>query len=300
MYIRRLHVSSFGTLIDRDIGLSPGLNVLSGPNESGKTSAAMFIKFLFYGMPAVRTGVGEREKYVNWKTAEASGFAEIVCGDGGEYRIERALTDTSRGDGKAQFRETVRVTDLRTGTPVNCHPSPGEYFFGVPEQVFVNTAFVRQLTGVKPESEPLSRSVENIVCAADEGVNVKKALENIDKARIALLHKNRTGGRIVELEEERERLRSVMEEDCANSGETIKTEAALDELSRRLANTEAQAAEFDALFEALDFISKKRKLDAADRTEEELSRVGAELEREKQCYKRGEKIFFKKSEKKNA
>ena len=46
MYIKKMHIISFGTLTDRDIELSPGLNVIEGPNESGKTSAAMFIKFL--------------------------------------------------------------------------------------------------------------------------------------------------------------------------------------------------------------------------------------------------------------
>ena len=282
MTVKKIHISSFGTLTDVDIDPSEGLNVISGRNESGKTSVAMFIKFMLYGMPPARGGgVGERQKYVNWKTGEASGFLVVRTDDGREFRIERTLSDTARGGGKGQYRETVSLVNAVDGVPVYLSGSVGEYLLGVPEQVFVNTAFVRQATGVRPESEPLSRSVENMVTSADERVNVKKALEELDRARIDLLHKNRNGGMIKDLEEKRRSLRETVDEDRENSEETVRTEAALDEIRRKLTVAEENSKGFEGLFAALDVLSKKRKLDAAKKTAEDLALAEGKLEKER-------------------
>ncbi|MBR3640124.1 MAG: AAA family ATPase, partial [Clostridia bacterium] len=281
MYVKEIHVRSFGTLTDFDAVPSRGLNVISGPNESGKTSIAMFIKFMLYGMPSTRGPAAiERKKYVNWKTAEASGTLDVVTDSGDEYRIERTLADTSRG-GKGTFKETVTLVREPGGVPVNVTGSVGEYLLGVPEAVFVNTAFVRQATGVKPEAEPLSRSVENMVTAADEKVNVKKALEELDRARVALLHKNKTGGMIKELEEERFILRERVESDKSNSDETVKVEASLDETRKKLSSAEENAKNYDELFSSLKVISDKRKLDAVAKAASDLEKTEKQLEKEK-------------------
>ena len=281
MYIKEIRISSFGTLTDFAVSPSRGLNVISGPNESGKTSIAMFIKFMLYGLPASRGSAAvERRKYVNWKTGEASGTLVVVTEKGEQYRIERTLADTSRGGGKT-FKENVSLIKEPDGIPVNFQGSVGEYLLGVPEQVFVNTAFVRQTAGVKPEAEPLSRSVENMVTAADDSVNVKKALEELDRARVVLLHKNKNGGMIKELEDERYVLRENVEKDKNNSEETVRTEASLDEIRKKLAVAEENAKEFDDLFSALGVISKKRKLDAVAKTARDLEETEKKLEKEK-------------------
>ncbi len=283
MYVKEIHVRSFGTLTDFDATPSRGLNVISGPNESGKTSIAMFIKFMLYGMPATRgPAATERKKYVNWRTGEASGTLVAVTDSGEEYRIERTLTDTSR-TGKGTFKETVSLIKEPGGVPVNFTGSVGEYLLGVPETVFVNTAFVRQATGVKPEAEPLSRSVENMVTAADDKVNVKKALEELDKARIALLHKNKTGGMIKELEAERFSLREKVENDKSNSDETVRVEAALDEIRKKLSAAEENAEYFDGLFSSLKVISDKRKLDAVAKTASDIEKTEKQLEKERKA-----------------
>lgn len=44
MRIRRISIASFGRIRDRDIGVSDGLTVIHGPNESGKTTVMEFIR----------------------------------------------------------------------------------------------------------------------------------------------------------------------------------------------------------------------------------------------------------------
>ena len=50
MRIRGIHVEGFGGLGPLDLTLSPGLNVILGPNEAGKTCLMEFVRALLFGM----------------------------------------------------------------------------------------------------------------------------------------------------------------------------------------------------------------------------------------------------------
>ena len=44
IYLQRAHMTAFGRFIDRTLGpFKPGLNVVYGPNEAGKTTARAFV-----------------------------------------------------------------------------------------------------------------------------------------------------------------------------------------------------------------------------------------------------------------
>ena len=47
MVIRRLKIKNFGKIRDKDMELSPGINVLYGENESGKTTTHTYIRSMF-------------------------------------------------------------------------------------------------------------------------------------------------------------------------------------------------------------------------------------------------------------
>lgn len=291
MYIKHLHITSFGALTNRDVPLSRGLNVIEGPNESGKTAAVMFIKFIFYGLSGAKgSAVTERQKYINWKTGAAAGYAICELDDGRVVKIERILSLSQSADGKARYRESVKTTDAETNMPVSL-PSPiGEHLLGVPESVFVNTAFVRQQFGIKPDASLIGQSVENIICAADENISVKKALDEIDKARIQLLYKNKNGGLIYELLNKKDALIREAEENREISGETIRTEAALTELQPMKESALKRKEQLDETFDALEIIVAKRKLDAARKLDEEIRRTRDEIEEETSSAVNGEFI----------
>jgi len=53
MWLTRLRLGKFGAFQDWPLeGLTPGLNLLYGPNESGKTTLMMFLRAMFFGFPA--------------------------------------------------------------------------------------------------------------------------------------------------------------------------------------------------------------------------------------------------------
>lgn len=47
--IIRMQLIGFGKFRDRTIELSPGLNLLEGPNEAGKSTIQAFLTGMFYG-----------------------------------------------------------------------------------------------------------------------------------------------------------------------------------------------------------------------------------------------------------
>ncbi|MBQ5886393.1 MAG: AAA family ATPase, partial [Clostridia bacterium] len=181
MYIKHLKIEAFGVLRDREVELSDGLNIIEGANESGKSALAMFIKFMLYGLSGKTTGgeLSERRRYVNWETGTAAG-SMTVSGEEGEFRIERHLSASMSDDGSRQretVRETVRIIDTALGTPVHRGEVPGDVIFHVPEAIFMNTVFVRQIDGTRPSGESILSSIENLLFTANENVSTKKAME---------------------------------------------------------------------------------------------------------------------------
>lgn len=237
MIIEKIHIDYFGNLTDRTFELSPGTNIVSGNNESGKSTLAAFIKFIFYGLSSKSKDgeLSEKDRYINWKDGSAAG--SIVISTANEkYRIERAMIVSAQksknGETKKSYREAVQVVDLSCNAPIKITKSPGEYFFGVDEDVYKKTTFVSQPGGTKIDADKLSDTIENILFSASEDVNIDKALKKLDAARVHLLHKSESGGQIFELEEKCAELEEKLEKAKEIGSEILEAEASLADAKR--------------------------------------------------------------------
>lgn len=254
MYIEKINITNFGRMHDREITFSPGVNVIEGENESGKTTIASFIVFILYGL---KSSLG-RTRYISWGASSVSGSL-IAVTDGGRILIER----TAVVGAKDAIREAVRMTDIETGLELHRGKCPGEAIFGVPEDVFTSTAFVRQLSGGRFDGEKMSAAAENLLFSADEAVNTEKAAEKIDMMRRQLLHKNGKGGSIYEKETAIASLNMRLENAKRSSGELINVEAAIADLTekREVAVTRREAARLKAHnFETLENLRRFDRL----------------------------------------
>ena len=65
MVIRRLKIKNFSKIRDKDMELSPGINVLYGENESGKTTTHTFIRSMFYGVRRLRGKASQNDTYTH-------------------------------------------------------------------------------------------------------------------------------------------------------------------------------------------------------------------------------------------
>ena len=116
MKIKKINIVSFGTLRDFSCELADGLNIISGANESGKSTILSFIRFVLYGLPSRRSeeGLLEHDRALSWADGCAEGSIEIEC-DKGSYRIERRGI---RADNRDGYSEKCQIIDLETGSAV--------------------------------------------------------------------------------------------------------------------------------------------------------------------------------------
>lgn len=70
MVIRRLKIKNFGKIRDKNMELSPGINVLYGENESGKTTTHTFIRSMFYGVRRLRGKASQNDTYTKYEPWE--------------------------------------------------------------------------------------------------------------------------------------------------------------------------------------------------------------------------------------
>lgn len=276
MILKSLHIISFGGLRDCHIALERGLNVISGANESGKSSAAMFIKFIFYGLSGKNTRAlpSERKRYVNRETGQAAGYITAVTESGDEYRLERVLITSDN----AAPRERVRIINQRTGECITGQ-NPGEYFFGMPEEVFVDTCFISQSASIRPSigTSDTKGAVENLLTSANENVDIKKAVEKLNETRRSLSHKNKTGGEIKEMRERRAALAAELEASRKKSAQIMSITTSLEDVTRRLESFEESRAKYEGIFAALDKINYRRKLDSVDESKKSIESLEREI-----------------------
>lgn len=185
MYIESLQITSFGSLSGFSLDLEDGINVIKGNNEAGKSTVAEFIRYVFYGF----SSKADRERHQSFTSEVTSGSVILRDGDK-RYRIERRTAGT---------KDSCYIYDLDNGSACFEGRVPGEVFFGVPVGLFVGTAYVGQAGGSRIDGKSTSELLDNLLFAADEGVNVKKSLKKLDEGRVGLLHKNKKGGQIFEL-----------------------------------------------------------------------------------------------------
>lgn len=92
MYISKAYVRAFGCLANRQFSFEPGMNILAGPNESGKTTLAVFIRMMLFGMERGRGRGAAHDVYTRYmpsgRPAEYGGWIRFVCG-GRRFHLER-------------------------------------------------------------------------------------------------------------------------------------------------------------------------------------------------------------------
>ena len=229
MIIKNITVREFGPLENFSCDLAPGMNVIEGANESGKSSLIGFVRFILYGLPSRRgeDSAADRDRALSWKSTAADGSMTVQCGEG-EFRIERRATLGSREN----CIDRVKMIDLATGTEVHKGEVPGKVLLGVPQSVFDSTACVRQLDVGALDGAGIGEAIENMLFSADATVSVKNALTKLGAARRSL--KNQRGeGKLTALERRRDELSSRL----------ARAEAA----TRNIREAEAQAEKCRAL-----------------------------------------------------
>ncbi len=221
--IEKAEITSFGCISNKTFTPSAGMNRIKAPNESGKSTYAAFIKFIFYGFGTSKKEImdSDRKLYLPWDTSCASGAAEILADDV-RYRIERKFAPS--------MREEVSVINVATGKTVFEGLCPGEVFFGVNVETAEKTFIFDQYCSLTARDSQLFDSIRNIIFSGDESGSNEHAIKRLKDAKKEL--KNSRGNGIIEdLENEFEKYKSLY-------GESMDKMAKLNEINASIISFE--------------------------------------------------------------
>lgn len=199
MRIIKLDIREFGGITDKTLDLANGLNIIYGENESGKSTIALFIRFMLYGLPKKSNKNTDRERSVSWRGGRAEGSMLVECGSV-LYRIERSAVVSG-----TRVNETLSFVNLGTGEALS--GEPGQVFFGVPAEIYESSSSVSQMNVTHVNGEKAVSAIENMLVSSDEDINVSRVLTAMDKVRKDYRLNRGEGGVISDTSHEISRLR---------------------------------------------------------------------------------------------
>ena len=174
----------FGKFKNCSLQFQPGLHVLYGENEAGKSTLQLFLKAMLYGAAARKKtdeALKERERMIPWGEKSAEGILRLRF-DGREAEIRRRFGKTASGD-------KTEILDLHTGEALEGFPTDaiGEKLFGVEASVFEKTFWIRQ-DGVifAGKDQDLNRRLMNLYASGDEEISADHALAALEKQKRAI------------------------------------------------------------------------------------------------------------------
>jgi len=210
MWIERIRIDKFGGLRGFEAELTPGLTVLLGGNESGKTTLCAFVRAMLYGMNGKSASVlqNERKKYMPW--------GETAMGGSLRLRKGRECYEIVRVFGQTKKSDTCRVVNVETGEvlQVPAGKEPGEMLLGVEESVFADTLFVSFRGGKVIGGAELSARMRNRVETGSEETDLARVQERLVGARNAIMPRIREKGALAQVRRELdEARRQLLKED---------------------------------------------------------------------------------------
>ena len=200
--------ATFGKLENQTLSLQPCLNVISAPNEWGKTTWCTFLVTMLYGLDTrektTKTALAIKERYAPWSGSPMSGRIDL-CWEGRDITIERWTKGrTPLGEFRAyETASGLPVTELNA---FNC----GEVLLGVERSVFTRAGFLRLSDLPVTQDESLRRRLNALVTTGDESGAADELAQKLKDLKNKCRY-NRSG-LIPQAESQREELQNKLTE----------------------------------------------------------------------------------------
>lgn len=210
MRINKL-TASFGKLNGDTLELKDGLNVISAPNESGKSTWCAFIRSMLYGIDSAeraKTGhLPDKQRYAPWSGAPMQGEMEVSVGDKNiTLSRDTKIKNAPMREFSAVYTGTNIPVEGMTGT------NAGEMLTGASKDVFSRSAFVAQGKISVDGNADLEKRITAIVSSGDEDCSFAEADDQLRAWQRKRRYNRR--GKLSELEHEmaeREQLLSELQ-----------------------------------------------------------------------------------------
>ncbi len=182
MLIKKLKIHYFGRFTNKEVELKPGINLIYGDNEAGKSTIHTFIKGMLFGIERMRgRAAASKEdlytRYLPWDYPGAYGGSMDVEIEGREYQLKRSFHASDK---------SFSVIDLLTGREVPLKEGMiSELIPGLSEATFKNTISIEQLkarTDIELATQ-VRNYIANLSVARSQEVNVAKAINQLNDQR---------------------------------------------------------------------------------------------------------------------
>ena len=196
--------ATFGKLQGERLNLEPGLNVITAPNEGGKSTWCAFLKAMFYGIDTRdrdRKGhLADKNRYQPWSGAPMEGEITLEW-QGQDITIRRGPR------GNVPFGSFSAVyTGTEEPVPGLTADTCGQMLLGVGREVYERSAFIGQSGTLAIRSAPeLEARIAALVSSGDEDVSYSQVERQL-KEWLNRRKVNKSVGRIPQLEEEQAEL----------------------------------------------------------------------------------------------
>ena len=202
MKIEKLEIRNFGKMQNRTLEFSDGIQLISGENESGKSTVHTFIRSMLFGMTRGRGRAAKNE---------------MVLESGGKrFRLTRNF---------GRQNANAKLVCLTDGEVLSVEDGDLSMLLGgVSEIVYDNTASIGQLKGRTEEglADELRNYMANYQGSSDGELDVAAALDLLKQKRKRLeQEQKKTLAGLEKRKEELETKISVFTEECRQSEENL-------------------------------------------------------------------------------
>ena len=182
--------ATFGKLEHATLELKPGLNVITAPNEWGKSTWCAFLVAMLYGLDTraktTKTALADKERYAPWSGSPMAGRIDLNW-EGRDITIERR-TKRRIPLGEFQAYETASGLPVPELTAANC----GATLLGVEQSVFRRAGFIRHADLPVTQDEALRRRLNALVTTGDDSAAADRLAADLRDLKNRCRY-NRTG-----------------------------------------------------------------------------------------------------------
>ena len=169
--------ATFGKLEQATLELKPGLNIITAPNEWGKSTWCAFLVAMLYGLDTraktTKTALADKERYAPWSGSPMAGRIDLNW-NGRDITIERR-TKRRIPLGEFQAYETASGLPVPELTAANC----GATLLGVEQSVFRRAGFIRHADLPVTQDEALRRRLNALVTTGDDSGAADRLAEQL-------------------------------------------------------------------------------------------------------------------------
>jgi len=172
MILKKLN-ARFGKLDDATLNLSPGLNVIYGKNESGKSTWCDFLRAMFYGIDSKERDkmgfIAEKNKYMPWSGKPMEGRI-LLSHKGQDITLERS---SLKGISFAKFA----AYDTLSGAPCDAltADNAGREILGIGKEAFDRSVFITCNSIAVGTSEELEQKILSLATTGDETISFSQS-----------------------------------------------------------------------------------------------------------------------------